>query len=261
MKRSARAGCAVIQAAVWLACTMLSSLAQAQAQPQTQEVAPLEDSPIRSFFLIDQLEHTSTRYTGGKGGEDALRFNTLGWIGGDYNRIWIYTEGTKPYNGKLEDADIQVLYGRLVAPFWDLQAGVRYFKPRPGAPSRNSAVFGIQGLAPYRFEVQAAVFVTEHGEVSGRVELEYELLLTQRWILQPRFATNFAFKEVREQDIGRGVNDAELGVRLRYEITREFAPYVGLSWQSRYGGTAQFARERGERVGGLSLVAGIRAWF
>ncbi len=255
MNRSSSTKRAVIRSVVLLACTMLTSLAEAQ------EVSPVEDNPIRSYFLFDQLEHTTTRYTGGSGSEDALRFNTLGWIGGDYNRLWLYTEGTKPYNGKLEDVDVQVLYGRLVAPFWDLQAGVRYFKPRSGAPSRNAAVFGVQGLAPYRFGVQAAAFVSERGDVSARAELEYEMLLTQRWILQPRFASSLAVQEVREQGIGRGVNDIELGLRLRYEIKREFAPYVGVLWQNRYGGAARFARERGEDVGGWSLLAGVRAWF
>ncbi len=241
--------------AVVLGCTLLSSLVGAQ------EISPVEDSPVRSFFLIDQLEHTTTRYSGGNRSDDALRFNTTVWVGGDYNRLWIYTEGTKPRSGKLEDVDLQVLYGRLIAPFWDLQAGLRYAKPVSRGPSRNYAVFGIQGLAPYRFEVQAAGFVSERGEISGRAELEYELLLTQRWILQPRFSTNFAFTEVRELGIGRGVNDVELGLRLRYEIKREFAPYVGVSWQNRYGGSAQFARERGERVGGWNLAAGVRIWF
>lgn len=239
-----------------LACTLMTALADAQELPP-----PIEDSAIRGYLLIDQLEHTTTRYTGGKGSEDALRFNTAGWVGGDYNRLWVYTEGTKPYNGKLEDVDIQLLYGRLIAPFWDLQAGVRYAKPRPGAPARGYAVIGIQGLAPYRFGVQAAAFVSERGDVSARAELEYELLLTQRWILQPRFSTSVAFQEVKELGIGRGVNDVELGLRLRYEITREFAPYVGAAWQTQYGGSAQFARERGEDPGGWRLVAGIRAWF
>lgn len=248
--------CAAGHAGVLLACTMLIPLAQAQKLPP-----PIEDSPIRGYFLIDQLEHTTTRYRGGKQSDDALRFNTAGWIGGDYNRVWIYTEGTKPYNGKLEGVDVQVLYGRLVAPFWDLQAGLRYSKPIAGGPSRNFAVFGVQGLAPYRFDVQAAAFVSERGKVSARAELEYELLLTQRWILQPRFATNFALQEVREQGIGRGLNDVELGLRLRYEIKREFAPYVGASWQNRYGGAARFARERGEDIGGRRLVAGVRVWF
>ena len=241
--------------AVVLGCTLLSSLVGAQ------EISPVEDSPVRSFFLIDQLEHTTTRYSGGNRSNDALRFNTTGWVGGDYNRLWVYTEGTKPRSGNLEDVDLQVLYGRLIAPFWDLQAGLRYAKPVSGGASRNYAVFGIQGLAPYRFEVQAAGFVSERGEISGRAELEYELLLTQRWILQPRFSTNFAFKEVRELGIGRGVNDVEFGLRLRYEIKREFAPYVGVSWLNRYGASAQFARERGERVGGWNLAAGVRIWF
>ncbi len=241
---------------VLLACTLMTALADAQELPP-----PIEDSATRTYLLIDQLEHTTTRYTGGKGSEDALRFNTAGWIGGDYSRLWVYTEGTKPYNGKLEDVDVQLLYGRLIAPFWDLQAGVRYAKPRPGAPARTYAVIGVQGLAPYRFGVQAAAFVSERGDVSARAELEYELLLTQRWILQPRFSTSVAFQEVKELGIGRGVNDAEVGLRLRYEIAREFAPYVGVSWQTRYGGSAQFARERGEDVGAWRLVAGIRAWF
>ena len=244
------------RAGVLLACTLTTALADAQELPP-----PIEDSVIRGYFLIDQLEHTTTRYTGGKGSEDALRFNTAGWVGGDYNRLWLYTEGTKPYNGKLEDVDAQLLYGRLIAPFWDLQAGVRYAKPRPGAPARTYAVIGVQGLAPYRFGVQAAAFVSERGDVSARVEVEYELLLTQRWIMQPRFATSVALQEVKNQGIGRGMNDAEVGLRLRYEITRQFAPYVGVAWQSLYGGSAQFARERGDDTRGWRLVAGVRAWF
>ncbi len=255
MKRSSNKKRAAGSAIAMLVCALLPSIAGAQ------EVSPVEDSPTRSYVLIDQLEHTTTRYMGGNGNEDALRFNTAGWIGGDYNRLWIYTEGTKPYKGKLEDADVQVLFGRLVAPFWDLQAGIRYFKPLASGPSRNYAVLGVQGLAPYRFGVQAAAFVSERGDVSARAELEYEMLLTQRWILQPRFATNVALKEVREQGIGRGLNDVEFGLRLRYEIKREFAPYLGVSWQKRYGGTAQFARERGEDTSGGRLVAGVRVWF
>ena len=255
MKLSSGKKLAAASAIAMLACSVLASFVSAQ------EVSPVEDSPTRSYVLVDQFEHTTTRYTGGNENEDALRFNTSGWIGGDYNRLWIYTEGTKPYKGKLEDADVQVLYGRLVVPFWDLQAGIRYFKPLSSGPSRNYAVVGVQGLAPYRFGVQAAAFVSERGDVSARAELEYELLLTQRWILQPRFAINIALKAVREQGIGRGLNDVEFGLRLRYEIRREFAPYIGVSWQKRYGGTAQFARARGEDTGGGSLVAGVRLWF
>ena len=256
MNRSSHIHRSARSAGILLGCAILTAPAWAQKLPP-----PVEDSAIRSYFLIDQLEHTTARYSGGKQSDDALRFNTTGWIGGDYNRLWIYTEGTKPYNGKLEDVDVQLLYGRLVAPFWDLQAGVRYTKPRPGAPSRNHAVFGVQGLAPYQYEVQVAAFVSERGDISARAELEYEQLLTQRWILQPRFATNIAVQEVKDQGIGRGLNDIELGLRLRYEITREFAPYMGVSWQKRFGGAAEFARARGEDVSRWRLVAGVRVWF
>ena len=255
MRHTSNIKCTVCRAVTLLSCTMLGSLAAAQ------KISPVEDSPIRSYVLIDQFERTTNRYANGNRSEDGLRFNTTAWIGGDYSRLWIYAEGRKPYNGKLEDVDVQVLYGRLVDPFWDLQVGLRYFKPSSGVSARNYAVFGVQGMAPYRFGVQAAAFVSERGDVSARAELEYELLLTQRWILQPRFATNVALQEVREQGIGRGVNDIEFGLRLRYEIKREFAPYIGVSWQNRYGDAARFARDRGERVGGWNVVAGVRAWF
>lgn len=255
MKRTTHTRLTARQAVVSLACVLLSSVTVAE------EVSPVEDSPIRSYFLFDQFELTTPRYTGGDKGGEALRFNTIGWIGGDYNRVWLYTEGTKPRGGKMEDLDVQILYGRLVAPFWDLQAGLRYYKPRPEVAGRTYGVLGFQGMAPYRFGVQAAAFISERGDLSARAELEYELLLTQRWILQPRFATNVALQEVKEQGIGRGLNDIELGLRLRYEIKRELAPYVGVSWQKRYGGTAQFARTRGDAVEEWRLVAGVRVWF
>lgn len=238
-----------------LACTILSSPAR------TEEISPVEDSPIRGYFLIDQLEYATSRYTDGSANDDALRLNTSAWIGGDYHRVWLYTEATKPKKDKIEDLDVQLLYGTLVAPFWDLQVGLRYAKPLSGGPSRQYAVLGVQGLAPYRFGVQAATFVSEDGDLSARAEIEYELLLTQRWILQPRFATNIALQKVEEQGVGRGLNDIELGLRLRYEIKREFSPYVGISWHNRYGDAAQFARDSGERVGGWNLLAGIHAWF
>jgi copper resistance protein B len=241
------------RSAIALACTTPASYAGAQ------ETQPVEDSPIRSYVLIDQLEHTTTREK--RGNQDGLRVNSTAWIGGDYNRLWIYAEANKPNDGKLEDVDVQFLYGRLVAPFWDLQAGLRYTKPGPGIPSHTYAVVGVQGLAPYRFGVQAAAFISERGKVSGRAEIEYDLLLTQRWVLQPRFATNIALQEVKERGIGRGVNDIEFGLRLRYEVKREFAPYMGLAWQKRYGRAAEFAQDRGERSVRWSLLAGLRVWF
>jgi copper resistance protein B len=137
---------------------------------------------------------------------------------------------------------------------------MRYDRPRPNAPSRGSAVFGIQGLAPYWFEVQAATFISHKGDVAARVEVEYDLRLTQRLIAQPRVESNIAVQSVRALGIGRGFNDGESGLRVRYEIKREFAPYVGVVWTSKFAQTADFARNEGEPVRNLGLVVGVRIW-
>lgn len=217
---------------------------------------PTTDNRIHYFLLVDQLESQF-----GTNGTDALFFNVLGWAGGDYNRVWLNAQGTQVYGGPLEDTDVQLLYGRLIAPFWDLQAGVRYFQSNSSSPPRASAVLGILGLAPYWFETQAALFISNKGEVSARLELEYELLLTQRLILQPRLETNVSAQRVSELEVGQGVNDLEVGLRLRYEIRREFAPYLGVSWKSKFGETADFARAAGEPVQTWSIVLGVRLWF
>jgi copper resistance protein B len=230
--------------------------AVAQDKSSTTGGAPTTDNQIHSFFLMDQLESRFTRT-----GPDSVQFNGFGWVGGDYNRIWIKPEGTKVYDGPWEDVDVQLLYGRLIAPFWDLQAGVRYFQASSAGPARASAVFGVQGLAPQWFDVEAAAFISNRGEVSARLELEYEFLLTQRLVLQPRLETNIAVQQVKELGIGQGVNDLEVGVRLRYEIWREFAPYIGIAWTSKFGETADFSRARGNTVRQLNFVVGVRFWF
>lgn len=233
----------------------LAAAAAASLAPGQHQGKPVMDDMIHRFFLADQLEHHFHRNQ-----TDALRWNAEAWIGGDYNRLWINTEGIRTGSGDFEDADIQVLYGRLVAPYWDFQGGARYFKARSGAPSRGSAVIGVQGLAPYRFEVQAATFISHKGEVSGRAEVEYDLLLTQRLIAQPRVEVNLAVQSVRELGIGSGFNNGGFGVRLRYEIRREFAPYVGLVWTGKFGQTADFARLDNDPVRSLAFVLGVRVW-
>ena len=238
-------------------CLLLAGhMAAAETQPDGAPAdwpEPVEDSQIFSFLLIDQLEYQM------KDGDDSLYWDAEGWIGTDYNRLWVKTEGDKIFGDDVEEAEVQVLYSRFIAPFWDLQAGLRYdFRPNP---SRSFAVLGVEGLAPYWFEVEAAGFISDDGDVSARVEAEYEILFTQRLIAQPLLEVNLAAQDVEELGIGSGFTDIELGLRLRYEIRREFAPYIGFSWTRRLGNTADFTRDEGEDVGDLAVVAGVRLWF
>ena len=193
-----------------------------------------------------------------KGG-DAYRWDGEGWFGGDINRFVVKTEGEGAVRGGLESGEVQALYSRAIGPWFNLQAGVRHdFKP---GPARTYAAIGFEGIAPYWFEVEGALFLSDKGDLLGRLEGYYDQRITQRLILQPRVELNFAAQDVPANGIGSGLSDAELGLRLRYEIKREFAPYVGISWERKLGDTARFARAAGDRVEATSLVLGIRVWF
>ncbi len=160
---------------------------------------------------------------------------------------------------KAEDITTELLYSRNITTFWDVQAGIRHdFRPEP---TRTFAAFGVQGLAPLWFEVEATAYVSEDGDLSASLEAEYDLLLSQRLILQPRFETSIAVQEVEEYGIGQGINDIVLGLRLRYEISRKFAPYIGISWTQKIGETADLAETEGEDTNVTSLVIGVRGWF
>ena len=211
------------------------------------------DDHIFTFFQAEQLEY---RLTDGK---DRLKWDAQGWVGEDYNKLWLKTEGEKVFGGDVEQAEVQLLYSRIIHPFWDVQIGGR-FDARP-RPHRGFGVIGLQGLAPYFFEVDTAAFVSHEGDLSARLKGEYELLITQKLILQPSVELNLAAQQVAKAGIGSGLTDVELGLRLRYEIVREFAPYIGVAWEHKVGRTADFARAEGEDVEALSFVAGIRFWF
>ena len=192
-------------------------------------------------------------------GRDGYRWDGEAWFGGDINRLTLKSEGEGAFRDGVEAAEIQALYSRAIGPYFNLQAGVRYdFKPNP---SRAYAVLGFEGLAPYWFEVEGAVFLSDKGDVLGRVEGYYDQRLTQRLVLQPRLELNFAAQDVLENRIGAGLSNAELGLRLRYEITRQFAPYIGVSYDAKSGQTARYAREDGEDPTTTSVVAGVRIWF
>jgi copper resistance protein B len=194
-----------------------------------------------------------------RNGRDGYRWNGEAWFGGDIDRLTIKTEGDGDFGRRVGDAEIQALYSRAIGPYFNLQAGLRHdFEP---GPSRTYATVGFEGLAPYWFNVEGALFVSYEGDMLARLEGYYDQRLTQRLILQPRAELDFAAQDVPENGIGSGLGDAELGLRLRYEIKREFAPYVGVSWQRKFGDTARFARAEGGGVEETSLVFGIRTWF
>jgi copper resistance protein B len=232
-----------------LAAALLPLLLNAvQAHAQTGDTENL------LYIQGDRFEYQSND------GNGLYLWDAQGWYGTDFNKFWFKTEGEfLPDQNKTKEAQLQLLYSRAITSFFDLQAGVRHdFKPDP---SRSFAVLGVQGLAPYWFEVDVATFLSDDGDVSARMEAEYELLLTQRLIAQPRFETNLALQDVEEAGVGSGINNIELGLRLRYEIKREFAPYVGVSWSKLTGDTKDMAQDEGEDTDTVSFVTGIRFWF
>lgn len=192
-------------------------------------------------------------------GRDGYRWDGEAWIGGDINRLAIKTEGAGDFGRPIDDAEVQLLYSRALDPYVNFQAGVRYdFKPNP---SRAYASVGFEALAPYWFDVEGTVFLSDKGDVLARAEAYYDQRITNWWVLQPRAELNFAAQDVPENGIGSGLSDVELGLRLRYEVRREFAPYIGVSWDRKVGDTARFARAEGESTGGFSFVTGVRVWF
>lgn len=192
-------------------------------------------------------------------GGDRLRWDGEGWFGGDIHRLTVKTEGEGATGERLETAETQLLYSRAIDAYWNIQAGVRQDLGRGARPTY--AVLGIEGLAPYWFEVEGALFISDRGDVSGRVEAYYDQRLTQRLILQPRAELNVALRDMPHTRTGPGLSETSLDLRLRYEIRREFAPYVGVSWERRFGRTRRYARADGEEADGARLVLGLRAWF
>lgn len=202
--------------------------------------------------MLERLEYRAG------GGNDAYLWDAQGWHGGDTDRIWLKSEGEGEVGGALEHAEVQALWSRAIGPFFDLQLGARYdFEPR----SRAYVAAGVQGLAPYMFEVDAAAFLSHKGDATARIEAEYDQRITQRLILQPRAELELSAQDVPELGIGAGLSSIEAGLRLRYEIAREFAPYVGVGWKRQIGSTADFARADGENADRLHLLLGVRAWF
>jgi len=207
---------------------------------------------INFLFLADQLEWQDADEG------SALAWDLSGWVGGDIDRLAFRSEGER-VNGHTEEAELQLLWSHAIGPWWETVAGVRQdFKP--GSP-QTWAAFGVQGMPLYGLETEATAFLGEGGQSALRLGAEYDILLTNRLILQPAAEANLYGRNDAKRGVGAGFSDLELGLRLRYEIRREFAPYIGVNWTRAYGNTADLLREDGEDVSEARLVAGIRFWF
>lgn len=212
----------------------------------------VHDKAVNYFVLFDQFE-----WKAGKGGS-GITLDSKGWIGRDRDRLWVRAEG-EGEDGRAADAQLHLLYGRQFSRWWDVVGGLHQdFRPGPG---RTWAAIGVQGLAPYWFEVEATAYVGASGRTYARFEVEYELLLTNRLVLQPLVEVEVQGKSDPERGLGAGLSTTDAGLRLRYEIKREFAPYIGVTWHRKYGKTADFAKAEGEDINGVRVVTGLRFWF
>lgn len=227
----------------------------AEAMAASRRTLTRENGDVRTTaVVIDRLEAGF-----GDDGESYL-WDVQGWSGGDINRFWWKSEGEGDFGGGLEEAEVQALYSRAVAPFWDVQAGVRQ-DFRPDGEDTTHLVLGVQGLAPYWWEIDAAAFLSTDGDLTARFEAEYDQRITQRLILQPRFEIDASASDIPELEIGSGLSSVEAGLRLRYEFKKEFAPYVGVEWSRALGDTADYIEARGGEADDTRFVVGLKAWF
>jgi len=214
--------------------------------------ADMEDDPLLLTVILDQIEMRDVA------DDNTLSWGAEGWLGKDLHKIWFKSDGERSA-GNTDEAELQFLFSKAIARYWDFQLGVRHdFKP---SPSRSWVAFGFKGMAPYFFDIDVAVFIGESGRTAGRFEAEYELLLTQRLILTPDIEINLYGQNDSDVGSGSGLSDIEVGIRLRYEIRRQFAPYIGFNWSRMFGNTADFAEADGRDTSEAQLVIGFRAWF
>jgi copper resistance protein B len=218
--------------------------------------SPVGDERPYTFLLADVLEFRPKR------SESDFRWDIEGWRGGDFNKIWFKSEGEKSATTRDLNIDFQLLYARFIRRYYDFQIGGRVDTRTSNGrnATRVQAVIGIEGLRPYNYEIEAAAFIDPKGNVSGRFTATKDLLMTQRWIFQARFETNLAIQKVERFRTGGGLNDIELGLRLRYEIRREFAPYFGIAYVQSFFDTADFIRRDGGNPSQLRFVMGARLW-
>ena len=218
-----------------------------------ETVQPVHDQEIFTHVIFSQLEG---RFNGAN---SEFRWEGQGWAGTDYNKLWIKSEGTLQGNGTLDDGQHQFLYSRAITTYFDLQGGLR--SDLDSRPTRNWGAFGIQGLAPYFFDLELTGFASSEGHLAAKLEASYDLLLTQRLILQPQIELNLYSKADPARLVGAGFSDIDTGLRLSYEFSRNFAPYLGVVYEGKFGQSASYARRSGESTGDFRLAFGLRLWF
>ena len=221
---------------------------------------PVEASMFHYFPLFDLLEY---RYN--SSGPDMLVWDFVGWFGSDYNRLWVKTAGRQTLSqGNRGEGDLQLLYGRLISPFWDFQIGARA-RQNFGAGFRNNtrtyAVIGFQGISPGTFDLEPSLYISDRGEVSAELTASVDLYLTQRLIVQPRFQGEVTIQGDPRFETGSGGTEIDMGVRLRYAVSREVQPYIGVSWLRSFGANERLAREAGETYDRIGLVTGLQLWW
>lgn len=216
--------------------------------------SPMHDNTVFTKFMLDRFERRDSKTT------DSTYWEAQAWSGSDINKLWLKTEGSR-VNGETDDAEVELYYSRAVSAFWDTQVGLRHDFSTAEMPGRNWVGVGFQGLAPYLFETEITAYLGNKGRSALRFKGEYDLMFTQRLIFSPELEFNVYGKKDPERALGSGLADASLTLRLRYDIRREFAPYIGIMWTQLYGGTADYARAAGNNASETQLLAGIRVWW
>jgi copper resistance protein B len=276
----------VILSARWLMPVLLSVAAGAQAQPGTQTqpgsqtqpgtpaptvdgqppqppaMGPMSPEEMRRLMQMDDSHRFGTLMVDelewrGANGQQVGAWDAQGWYGGDSDKAWLKTEGV--HSDRWTAASAELLWDRVVSPWWSAQAGVR--SDFGTGPSRSWLALGLEGVAPYMLDTEATLYVGESGRTAARVKMEYDLYLTQRLVLRPKAEVNAYGKRDSARALGSGVSDLELGARLRYEFRRELAPYIGVDWSRMFGATADLARADGRDAHDLQLTVGMKFWF
>lgn len=232
----------------------------AAGPPPSHYPDPVADDNLSFFTLLEQIEYRIPN----DGGTEELGWEAQGWVGFDYNRFVWKSEGEVAFDGDSQgESSTDFLYSRLVTPFWSIQAGAQYANEWESGDyeDRWSGVLALQGLAPGMIEMDSSLYISEDADVTAAVDAEYNLRITQRLVLQPRAELGFAFQDIPDRALGAGLTDANLDLRLRYEIEREFAPYVGVRYGLLAGETASIAESAGVDTESVSLIFGVRLAF